>query len=104
MGGCTERGGGEEGGGWALWRRSQLSLAEVFAAWKLLCRSRSQTHVAPLSDWMLRRRREGGGGEAEEEEEEENRVRAAEGSGQAAAERHSASFHRLSAATEELPS
>lgn len=31
-------------------------------------------------------------------------MRAAEDSGQAAAERHSVSFHRLSAATEELPS
>lgn len=83
-----------------MWRRSRLSLAEVFAAWKLLRRSHTQTHVAPLSDWMLRRREE-----KEEEvrkkkqkEEEGNRVRAAEDSGQAAAELHSASFHRLSAA------
>lgn len=63
-----EEGNEGDGGGWALWRRSRLSLAEVFSAWKLFSRSRSQTHVAPLSDWMLRRRGEGGGGEAEEVE------------------------------------
>lgn len=36
-----------------MWRRSRLSLGEVYAALKRLRRC-AQTHIAPLSDWMLR--------------------------------------------------
>lgn len=80
-----------------MWRRSRLSLGEVYAALKRLRRC-AQTHIAPLGDWMLRGTRT--------HREDGNRARAAEGSGQSAAELQSASFSPSagSGATGELPS
>lgn len=62
---ATQVGGGRRsrmGGGWALWRRSRLSVGEVHGALKLLCLSAHthalNAHTPCLSDWMLRGRTE----------------------------------------------
>lgn len=64
---ATEVGEGEEEeeegmekskGGWALWRRSRLSVGEVHGALKRLWFS-TYTHTQCLSDWMLREGKRG---------------------------------------------
>ena len=45
-------------GGWALWRRSRLSVSEVHGSLKPHTHRQTHTHTPCLSDWMLREERE----------------------------------------------